>query len=821
MLACVCSRPVWRPRCGAAPRMKQAMAHGFAPALTSFVGRVNAVDQVAGLLGEFRLVTVTGPGGVGKTRLAAEVARTVGSWFADGVWLVELAAVQEPAQVPAVVAAVLGVPEQPGVPVTDLLAGVLARQQLLLVLDNCEHVTRAAADMCVELLGAADDVRIMVTSRELLGVGGEARYRLPPLDLPAGDDPEEIARSEAVTLFTDRARRVDPHFTVGGSTGLTVARLVARLDGMPLAIELAAARVEALGLPQLLDRLDGRFALLARADRAPVAARHRSLAATAEWSYQLLSEPERRVYRRVAVFPGAFTLEGAEVVAGAGAGPVVLQLVDCSLLAPPRTGADGRARYLMLETLRGYGLDRLAEAGELDEAAAALARYALAVAEQAAAGMQTGRGELAAACWLDTEDATTRHALAWAQDHDPGTALRLLVSLAPWWRVRGRMADGQPWLQAAAAHAPQGTDDWSAARYWLGHMAMALGDFTTGLGHFTVVRDAISGRGPSRALADCLAGCCVAESNLGRIPQAIENGQRALDVARELNYTAGQAAALTNLAIAAYYAGEISDAVGWAGQAQQLDQEAIPGAMARVSGNIMALVLVAAGDLGAGERYCADTLARCREAGDLQVESALLTLMARVDLDSGRVSAAAAHLRESLQVATRIGEQTELLNCIDNGGHLCAAMGRWADALTLWAALAAHSQRAGTPDPQDDALRRKEPLRKATGALEPDQVREAEQRGAAMTLTTAVEFVAMLATADSSAPQASLEAAQLSRRERELVSLVAQGRTDAQIAGQLFISVNTVRSHLDRIRDKTGCHRRADLTRLALQAGLV
>jgi predicted ATPase len=339
--------------------MTQTMGHGFEPALTSFVGRVSMVSQVADLLGEFRLVTVAGPGGVGKTRLAREVARRVAARFADGVWLVELAAVQDPAQVPAAVAAALGIREQPGVPVTDLLAEVLAQRQLLLVVDNCEHMAGAVADLCSALLRAADDVRVMATSRELLGVAGEARYRLPPLALPAGDDPEEIARSEAVALFTDRARQVDPQFTLAGDPGLTVGRLVARLDGMPLAIELAAARVEALGLPQLLDRLDERFALLARADRAPVAARHRSLAATAEWSYQLLSEPERRVFRRVSVFPAAFTLDAAEVVAGAGAGPVVLRLVDCSLLAPPRTGEDGRARYLMLETLRGYGLARI------------------------------------------------------------------------------------------------------------------------------------------------------------------------------------------------------------------------------------------------------------------------------------------------------------------------------------------------------------------------------------------------------------------------------------------------------------------------------
>ena len=801
--------------------MTAAVAHGFAPALTSFVGRIGAVDEVAGLLGEFRLVTVTGPGGVGKTRLAAEVAQQVASRFADGAWLVELAAAQEPAQVPATVAAVLAVREAPRVPVTDLLAGVLARQQLLLVLDNCEQVAGAVAEMCEVLLQAADDVRVMATSREPLGVAGEARYRLPPLALPTGDDPDGIARSEAVALFADRARRVDPRFELSGDDGRAVARLVARLDGMPLAIELAAARVEALGLAQLLDRLDNRFALLADTGRGRTAPRHRSLAATAEWSYQLLSEPEQKVFRQLCVFPAPFTLEAAEAVAGTGAGPAVLRLVDCSLLAPPRAEPDGQARYRMLETLRGYGLDRLAEAGEVDAAASALTRYALQVAERAAAGMQTGSGELAAARWLDSEDAMTRQALALARENDPDTALRVAVALAPWWRLRGRLADGQPWLETAAGYARLGSDGWSAARYWLGQTAMSLGEFATALGHFTAVRDAIADRGPSRALSDCLAGRCVAQSNLGRLPAAIEDGLLALNVARQVDYPAGQALALTDLAIAAYYAGEVGDALSWARQAQQIDQEAIPGGIARISAMIMALVLAAAGDLGAAERCCTDTLARCREAGDLQAESALLTLLAHVELDSGRLPAAAAHLRESLEVVTRTGEHTELLNCIDNCGHLCAATGRWADALTLWTALAAYAERAGTPDPQEDVVRRQEPLQKAAEALGPDQVREAEQRGAVMTLATAAEFAAMLTAVDLQAPQAPLGSGQLSRRERQLVSLVAEGCTDAEIAGQLFISIRTVRSHLDRIRDKTGCRRRADLTRLALQAGLI
>ena len=325
--------------------------HGFPAVLTSFVGRAGPVREVAGLLERHRLVMVTGPGGVGKTRLAGQVARAVAGRFADGAWLAELAPVRDPAQVPAVVAAALGVREQPGVPAAEAVARVLARQQLLLVLDNCEHVIGAAAGLCAGLLAACDDVRVLATSREPLALAGEARYRLGPLALPGPGEAAEAGGSEAVALFADRARQVDAHFTLDGQAGPVVARLVTRLDGMPLAIELAAARVEALGAGQLLDRLDDRFALLTAGDRL-AAGRHRSLAATVEWSYRLLEEGERRVFRLVSVFPGPFTLEAAEAVAGPGAGPALLHLVDCSLLVPPRAGPDSRWRYVMLETLR-------------------------------------------------------------------------------------------------------------------------------------------------------------------------------------------------------------------------------------------------------------------------------------------------------------------------------------------------------------------------------------------------------------------------------------------------------------------------------------
>jgi predicted ATPase/DNA-binding CsgD family transcriptional regulator len=792
--------------------------HGFAPALTSFVGRAEAVSAVAGLLDQYRLVTVTGPGGSGKTRLAGEVAEQVAGRFADGVWLAELAHVEDPALVAAVVAAALGVRDQPGVPAADALARVLARQQLLLVLDNCEHVIGAAAALCAGLLLAADDVRVLATSREPLRVAGEARYRLGPLALPGPDD-ADAAGCEAVALFADRARRADAHFALDGETWPVVARLVTRLDGMPLAIELAAARVEALGAAQLLDRLDDRFGLLVAGDRL-AAARQRSLAATVAWSYQLLDEHERRVFRQVSVFPGPFTLEAAGAVAGDGAGPAVLQLVDCSLLVPPRAGPDGRARYVMLETLRAYGVGLLAGAGEQEGAALALAAYALRVAEQAAAGLQTSAGEVAAVRRLDAEDATLRQVLAWAMDHDAAIGLRLAVALA-WWLLRGRLSGEYPLLHALADRAAVGSEGWCAAQFWLGNLAVHSADGAGALCHFTAVRDAIGDRGPSRALADCLRGRATTLTNLGRIAEAADDARRSLALARELSYPAGEALALANLSLAASYAGDLDGALRLARQGEQIPAD-IPGWIARLCSYILTMVLTKAGDLAAAECMCAVGLARSREADDLWNLPDLLTQMAILDLHAGRNDDAAAHLREALQIAARTGGRGRVLDVLDCCVYLCAATGRRAEALTVWAAYAAFMQHKGYPDAPPIMRLRQEPLRTARQALGPARARAAEERGAAMSPDTAAEYALMLT---APGPQPGTAAApgggRLSARERELVTLVAQGRTDAQIAAQLYISVRTVRSHLDRIRDKTGCRRRADLTRLALSAGLV
>ena len=341
-----------------------------------------------------------------------------------------------------------------------------------------------------------------------------------------------------MTLFADRARRAEPGFTLDQQTRKTVAELVARLDGMPLAIELAAARVDALGVTQLLDRIDDRFVLLVDGDRL-AEQRQRSLAAAVRWSYELLDDDEQRTFRALSAFPGPFTLDGAEAVAGPGAGPAVPRLVDRSLLVPPRAGPDGRTRYAMLETLRAYGAGLLAEAGEDGDVTAALAGYAAEVAEQASAGLYTRTGEAASLRQLDAEDVTLRHALDWAMEHDPDTALRLALSQAQLWSIRGRLISQAPVLAAAAEHAEAGSGEWCGARMLLAQAASYASDPLAALEHYDTVRNVLEdpARPASREgpvlLSLCLDGRSAALLQMGRVAEAVDDARRALAVARQ------------------------------------------------------------------------------------------------------------------------------------------------------------------------------------------------------------------------------------------------------------------------------------------------
>jgi len=380
------------------------------------------------LLATTRLLTLTGTGGVGKTRLALQVAAAQQTRYLDGVWLVELAGLGDPTLVPATVAAVLGVREQPGRPLVDTLAAALRGRRLLLVLDNCEHVVAACAALAQALLGAAPHLRLLATSRQSLGVAGEVDWRVPSLAAPDPRHPlplEELAAYDAVQLFVERARGARPSFALTARNAAAVAQLCAGLDGIPLALELAAARTKALAVEQLAARLDDRFRLL-RGGSQLAAPRHQTLQAVVDWSYALLTPPERRLLRRLAVFAGGCTLEAAEAI-GAGGGlkaaavlDLLGQLVDKSLVvyeAEPAAGAGAAAesepRYHLLETVRQYAGEQLRASGEAAPVRDRHMAYFAALVEPA--WLLRFGAESAWCDRLERELDNLRTALAWSQ----------------------------------------------------------------------------------------------------------------------------------------------------------------------------------------------------------------------------------------------------------------------------------------------------------------------------------------------------------------------------------------------------------------------
>jgi predicted ATPase/class 3 adenylate cyclase len=420
--------------------------------LTRFVGREAELAEIADLLKASRLVTVAGVGGAGKTRLATEVARRLVEQFPDGAFLVELASITDPQLVPATVAAALGLILDHPTPLPVQLADYLERRTTLLVLDNCEHVIEAAASLGATVLGRAPDVVVLATSREPLGIPGETVWRIPPLG--AGD---------ALDLVCDRARTADPGFSVGVADMRALERICTRLDGLPLALELAAARLHLLAPTEVAARLDDRFRLLTGGARTAVD-RHRTLRATIDWGYDLLDEPSRALLRRLSVFAGGFDLIAAEAVGGPEAFDLLAGLVDRSWVAVEPVGA-GPTRYRLIETIRQYAAEKLAEAGEAADARRAHCRHFRQLAES--------RGDIPGLRleWLGRarlEEDNLRVALAWASGQgDRETCLELAAAAISHFAFNGRGVEGRHWLERALAIDPPDRSERTLVAMWL------------------------------------------------------------------------------------------------------------------------------------------------------------------------------------------------------------------------------------------------------------------------------------------------------------------------------------------------------------------
>jgi predicted ATPase/DNA-binding SARP family transcriptional activator len=542
------------------PPIVAAARDNLPVALTSFIGRESLASDVRSLLESARLVTLTGTGGTGKTRLAVEVGRSLVPAFADGAWLVELAAVGEPAGVNRAVGDALGVREPPGQTLRDAIVDQVAAREMLLIVDNCEHLIEACAELVATLLTRCPSLRVLATSRQPLRIDGETVFRVPSLAIidPSGDaDVAELASVDAVALFMDRARAVDPAFALTEANARDVAELCYHLDGLPLAIELAASRVAQIPVAELARRLPERFRLLVGGNRAALT-RQQTLKATLDWSYDLLSPELQRVLDRISIFASGATVGAAEAVCAlppidrAAILPILGELAEQSLLILDTSGPE--ARYRELETVREYGRERLLDRAETGDLGTAHTRWAIALTEAAATG-RAGEAWPEAFRRVASELDDLRAALERSIASEPESALQLATNLWAYWLWDGHLVEGRSWLEAALAAVPARTSLRARALVGLCALAGRAGDTTEHARRGTEAVEIARELGDAGSLVWALQALGIAYWASDHDDLAVTEFEAAAEAGRA-GFPAGEAAALHALAAVRWTIGD-------------------------------------------------------------------------------------------------------------------------------------------------------------------------------------------------------------------------------------------------------------------------
>jgi predicted ATPase/DNA-binding CsgD family transcriptional regulator len=730
--------------------------------LSSFVGRNRELADVRRTLDSARLVTVTGFGGVGKSRLALRTARQCERHFAGGVWLVELAPLTDPGLVAIAVARGLGLDDERPRDLEEELAEHVAGRRLLLVLDNCEHVLPAAAGLVGRLLRAGPELRVLATSREPLGLEGEAVYQLPPLSQP-----------EAVTLFGERARAATPGFELTPGNRSVVDRLCRTLDGIPLAIEFAAVRLRALSLEQIVDHLAGEVEV-----PSPVTPgrpeRQQTLRATMRWSHELLSEPERVLWRRVSAFAGGFDLEAAQLVCGGpGLSPSdvlggVVGLVERSVVVREFE----RPRYRLLEPVRQYGRERLRAAGEEAEVRRRHRDWCAGLAG-AEAGRWWGPAQREVLERLDAEHENLRAALAYCQETPGEAAAGLAICADTWffWHAQRHAGEGRRWLTALLDRAPEPTPRRAAGMAALGTILMLQNDAALAVPLLEEAATLARRLGEDRTAAQVLGRLAMVAAARRDLDRASSVTAEAVALARRAGHEETLATALSQ---AARVAMGLRDAE-------------------------RAIVLY---------RECVDL---CRAAGERWLRQRALLPLAVALSDLGDHAGAARLSRESLRIARDLGDDRMIVWSIEGLAWARAAEGRGEEAAALLGAAAA--VRGDEPASQyaGDRERTERARAAAVAAIGEAAFQRARGRGAALDREAAL---ALASGEPAPAPRAARPVeSPLSGREEEIAALVAEGLSNRDVADRLHISLRTAENHVSHILVKLGLRSRAQLTR--------
>jgi predicted ATPase/DNA-binding CsgD family transcriptional regulator len=789
-------------------------------ALSSLIGRHREIEALTKLLATARMVTIVGSGGAGKTRLALAVAARAGGRFPDGVWWADLTTLSEAELLPAVVASALEVPQSPGEDLMPVIARHIRESVTLLVLDGCEHLVEDVAKLAERLLRASPGVKVLATSREVIGVSGEQVFRVGGLDLP--DLGGEPLASEAVQLFAERAGQTVAGLSLDPAELDSVARLCRRLDGMPLAIELAAARVGTLSIDEIAARLDDNPDLLRHPSRtAP--ARHQTLQATLEWSYRLLSPQEQVLYHRLSAFQGTFSLLAAEAAGGGGeierndVVSLLGSLVDKSLVQVADRGAEHR--YRLLETVRQHGEAKLASSGELPGVFQAHTRFYLALAEQAEAGLE-GPDQ---ARWLDRlelEHDNLRAVLQRRLPGEPEVGGRLAGLLWPFWYRRGYYHEARSWLELAAQLTGEMSPPVRAAVLTgAGVLAFLQCDYQLASQRLGQVRALHEQQDDQVGVAAALQRLGSIAREQGRYDEAYRLHEESMAVWVGLEEPAGVAASLDYLGFVAWLEGDFARAIAHCSQALEYFEAA-----GRRQETASALI-----NLGAATRYSGDTplatqrltraLTISRELGYTEGVAWALAELGMIDGQSG--ADGGQMLRESLRTHVQLGDRWRIASVLEAIAGTLAGP-EPATAATLLGASDALRQELGTPVPPAERPAVDSALAAAEQALEPGLFAKSWASGQAMPLPDAVEL-ACQRTSPHPAPAAEAPAglgADLTERELAVLRLISQGLTNREIGGRLFISAGTAGVHVSNILRKLGVTSRVQAAGIAREMGL-
>ena len=772
----------------------QIRANNLPAQLAGFIGREREIAQVKTALTQTRLLTLTGTGGIGKTRLALRVAADVMERYPDGVWLADLAPIADPALVPKTVASALNVPEQPRREMTETLMGVLQHKALLLVVDNCEHVLAACRDLTVVLLQKCSNVRLLATSREGLGVPGETLWRVPSLSVPEDPHhlqrPQDLVRYDAVRLFIDRAIAASSGFVVTRENAPAVAQICRRLDGIPLAIELAAARVKVLAVEQIAARLDDRFRLLTGGSRAALA-RHQTLRAAIDWSYNLLSESERAFLRRLAVFAGGWTLEAAEAICVGGAEEadqvldLLTSLVDKSLVTVELDRNE--ARYRLLETLRQYARDELVESQEGAEVQKRHRSWYLDLAERAEAGIE-GPADTVWLNRLEVEHDNLRAAMGWSttEKDDSETRLRLAATLNWFWECHTHWSEGRRWLETALAASRSFKSSARVKALWgCGNLAWMQGDY-------------------AKALALC---------------------DESLALGRELEDQPGIARALMWRGLVAMRQEDFEAATALFEESLELSRKLGDKWFAAAVLSQMGAMARLRGDYAKAASLCEESLGMFRTLGGPRWIAYALRLTAHAVRLQGNLHSSAGLYREGLELLRSTSDKWVATECIEGLAIIAGMEGELEKAARLFGAAEAARETFGitTPRPERGNLRDVAAVR---AGAEDGTFAVASAEGRAMTLERAIEYALALTEAprrkreDRGKSATGKRASLLAPREQAVAALIVEGKTNREIAAELSITESTAETHVQHILNKLGFNSRAQVAAWAALHGL-